>query len=50
MMHSTASSLASSSLPAATQAARHTRPSDDFTYQAVTVAAIVLLLGSLWIF
>lgn len=40
-----------------TQSASHplplssrTRPTEDVVYQAVTVAAILLVLGSLWIF
>jgi hypothetical protein len=39
---------ASDSLPAPAEGL--TRTSDDLTYQAVTVVAILLLLASLWVF
>jgi len=50
MMHPTATSIASPSLPSVDQGSLRNRRSDDMTYQAVTVAAILLVLGSLWIF
>jgi hypothetical protein len=37
-------------LPAARNGSQRTRPSEDFVYQIVTVAAILLVLGSLWVF
>jgi len=49
MMQSTAKT-APSSVPAATPGSTPTRKLDDLTYQAITVAAALLLLGSLWVF
>jgi hypothetical protein len=40
---------ASRSLPPSRNGSR-TRPSEDVVYQIVTVAAILLVLGSLWVF
>jgi hypothetical protein len=37
-------------LPEAAEPALKPRKHDDLAYQAVTVAAILLLLGSLWLF
>jgi hypothetical protein len=37
-------------LPAAAEAATQSRKREDLAYQAVTVAAILLVLGSLWVF
>jgi hypothetical protein len=41
---------ASDSLSAPAEGLTQSRTADDLTYQAVTVAAIVLLLASLWVF
>jgi len=41
---------ASISLPARADASRQSRKTEDLMYQALTVAAILLLLGSLWVF
>jgi hypothetical protein len=41
---------ASASMPAPAGGTTHSRRADDLTYQAVTVAAILLLLASLWVF
>ena len=48
MQTSTQSVPVSLSAPEAT--ALQTRSPEDWTYQAVTVAAILLVLGSLWVF
>jgi hypothetical protein len=37
-------------LPQSAERILQPRKRDDLTYQAVTVAAILLLLGSLWLF
>jgi hypothetical protein len=37
-------------LPAAAEASTPSRKREDLAYQAVTVAAILLVLGSLWLF
>jgi hypothetical protein len=37
-------------LPAARNGSQRTRPGEDLVYQIVTVAAILLVLGSLWVF
>jgi hypothetical protein len=44
------SQTASHSLPAAGHGSLRTRPTEDVVYQVVTVAAILLVLGSLWVF
>jgi hypothetical protein len=41
---------ASATLPAPAGSSAASRRADDLAYQAVTVAAILLLLGSLWVF
>lgn len=41
---------ASTFTPATTGGSTQSRRAEDLTYQAVTVAAILLLLGSLWVF
>jgi hypothetical protein len=41
---------ASATLPAPAGGSSQSRRADDLTYQAVTVAAILLLLASLWVF
>jgi hypothetical protein len=41
---------APSCLPQAAEASTPSRKRDDIAYQAVTVAAILLVLGSLWLF
>jgi hypothetical protein len=41
---------ASTFVPAPTAGSTQSRKAEDLTYQAVTVAAILLLLGSLWVF
>jgi len=41
---------ASRSLPPTRNGSFRTRPSEDVVYQIVTVAAILLVLGSLWVF
>jgi hypothetical protein len=45
-----ASQSGSTCLPPADAGATLPRKRDDVTYQAMTVAAIVLLLASLWVF
>ncbi len=42
--------IASASLPAPAEEAVQPRKAEDLAYQAVTIAAILLLLGSLWLF
>ena len=37
-------------LPAASETATPSRRSEDLIYQAVTIAAILMLLGSIWVF
>ncbi|HEY1159883.1 MAG TPA: hypothetical protein VGE83_04590 [Terracidiphilus sp.] len=44
------SQSAYSSPPAPSGVSGESRKAEDLTYQAVTVAAILLLLGSLWVF
>jgi hypothetical protein len=46
----TPSQTAPASVAASEQAALPARSHEDLAYQAVTVAAILLLLGSLWVF
>jgi hypothetical protein len=41
---------ASASLQARGDAPRQSRKAEDLMYQAITVAAILMLLGSLWVF
>ncbi len=41
---------ASNSLPPSRAGFQRSRPAEDVVYQIVTVAAILLVLGSLWIF
>ena len=41
---------ASTSMPAPAAGSTQSRKAEDLTYQAVTVAAILLLLASLWVF
>jgi hypothetical protein len=41
---------ASRSLPPSRNGSVRTRPTEDVVYQIVTVAAILLVLGSLWVF
>jgi hypothetical protein len=41
---------ASSSVPEQTMGAKPSRTCEDLIYQAVTVVAILLLLGSIWVF
>jgi hypothetical protein len=41
---------ASDSMPAPAEGLAQSRRADDLTYQAVTVAAILMLLASLWVF
>ena len=41
---------ASASLPASGGGSSPSQKADDLAYQAVTVAAILLLLASLWVF
>jgi hypothetical protein len=41
---------ASHSLPTSRKDSRRTRPTEDVVYQIVTLAAILLVLGSLWVF
>jgi hypothetical protein len=48
-MHSHPQS-ASNSLPAAQGTSRGSRRAEDLVYQSLTVAAVLLLLGSLWVF
>jgi hypothetical protein len=47
---SSSSQPGSTCLPPSDAGATLSRKSDDLTYQAMTVAAIVLLLASLWVF
>jgi hypothetical protein len=42
--------IASNPLPPSRQGLLRSRPSEDVVYQIVTVAAILLVLGSLWVF
>ena len=42
--------LASISMPAPADEIERPRPTEERVYQAVTVAAILLVLGSLWVF
>jgi hypothetical protein len=42
--------IASNPLPPSRQGLLRSRPADDVVYQIVTVAAILLVLGTLWIF
>ena len=44
------SQVACTALPAAASHSGHSLKAADRTYQAVTVAAALLLLGSLWVF
>jgi hypothetical protein len=44
------SQTASTTMPASEAGSSQPRSADDLTYQAVTVAAILLLLASLWVF
>jgi hypothetical protein len=39
-----------STVPASSRSAWRIRPVDDVIYQVVTVGAILLVLGSLWLF
>ena len=48
-MH-TSPQTATTSLPAPSGRNAHARKTEDLAYQAVTVAAIVVVLGSLWVF
>ena len=48
-MHSPAQS-ASRPLPPSRNRSLRSRPTEDVVYQIVTVAAILLVLGSLWLF
>ncbi len=48
-MHSPAHS-ASRPLPKSRSFSLRARPAEDVVYQIVTVAAILLVLGSLWVF
>jgi hypothetical protein len=41
---------ASATMPASAAGSTPYRKADDLTYQAVTVAAIVLVLASMWVF
>jgi hypothetical protein len=41
---------ASTSLPSASSTFPSSRPAEDKMYQAMTIAAILMLLGSLWVF
>lgn len=42
--------FASNSLPPSRAGFLRSRPAEDVVYQLVTVAAILLVLGSLWVF
>ena len=42
--------IASSPLPVQVSRMDHTRQPADLVYQTVTIAAMLLLLGSLWLF
>ena len=46
----TSPQAASTSVPTRNDAAAGSRTHADLIYQAVTVAAVLLLLGSLWVF
>ena len=46
----TSPQAASTSVPTRNDAATGSRTHADLIYQAVTVAAVLLLLGSLWVF
>ncbi len=46
----TSSQMASSSVHTSGANDTPSRKKEDLTYQAVTVVAVVLLLGSLWVF
>ncbi|MGA2219479.1 MAG: hypothetical protein ABSG51_15425 [Terracidiphilus sp.] len=46
----TSSQTASSSVHEQTMGARPPRTREELVYQAVTVLAVLLLLGSLWVF
>jgi hypothetical protein len=46
----TYSPIASISMAAPTAGRKSSRQTEDFVYQGVTIAAILLVLGSLWIF
>ncbi|MGA9669385.1 MAG: hypothetical protein WBQ94_09265 [Terracidiphilus sp.] len=46
----TSSQTASSSVHARTEIDAPSRGKEDLAYQAVTVVAVLLLLGSLWVF
>jgi hypothetical protein len=48
-MHSTMQS-ASQPLPPSRNMSRRSRPTEDVVYQIVTLAAILLVLGSMWVF
>ena len=48
-MHS-GTHIVSHPLPPSRNGSQRTRPAEDFVYQAVTVAAILIVLGSLWLF
>jgi hypothetical protein len=41
---------ASHPLPPSRKGSQHTRPAEDVVYQIVTVAAILIVLGTLWVF
>ncbi len=42
--------IASTTLPKTNDGEKRQRPLEDVVYQSVTVAAIILLLGSIWVF
>ena len=42
--------IASNSLPPSRKGFLRSRPAEDVVYQIVTVAAILFVLGSLWVF
>ena len=42
--------IASNPLPRSRKGSLRSRPAEDVAYQIVTVAAILLVLGSLWVF
>lgn len=46
----TSPQAASTSVPTHRNAPAGTRTHEDLMYQAVTIAAVLLLLGSLWVF
>lgn len=37
-------------LPPSRNGSKHPRPAEDVVYQVVTLAAILLVLGTLWVF